>query len=148
MLLVRVQPKKLAEHWAFIKLAIASATPPNVELSEELMLRILCQLLAGKMQVWVANRKDVFPAKAIALLTTSLVEDEVTGARTLLIFSLYGWEPISEDEYRQGLETLAIFAKAENCTCIAFYTIDPNVIKMAEAVGFMTEFRYGVIRLV
>lgn len=147
MLLVRVRPDRLVEHWPFIKLAIASSGPPSVALSEATMLRLLMQMLAGGMQVWVANRVKEFPSKAIALLTTSIMTDALVGTKNLLMFSFYGWEDISDKEYLMGFATLKRFALAEGCTSISFYSNNDRLLSIAAKVGFLTDFRYGMIEI-
>lgn len=148
MLLVKVRPDRLAEHWAFIKLAIVAAAPPSILLDEAKMLRILKQLLAGGMQVWVANRENVFPSQAIALLTTVIQTDELTGSKNLLLFSFYGWEDINDQEYLLGFTTLQKFAVSEGCETMSFYSNIDRLLQLASKIGFLTDFKFGIIRLV
>ena len=146
MLLVRIPISGVAKHWDLIKGSISEAFPPTCVPDEKGMLSVLQQILAGGMQVWACLRNR-YPVEAVALLTTYIATEPITGTKSLLLFSLYAWEPLQRQDYLDGFETMKKYALSEGCTNISYYTANSLFSKLAQEVGFNTQFNFGVLHL-
>lgn len=145
MHLVKIRPDQIATHWPFLRQSLAATVPPTEQPSEEVMLRILYQALAGRLQIWVGHRKRTWPPEAFCIVATNIAQDEILGTKNLNLFGLYAWEPVKDSEWISGFETLREFALAEKCKGITFYAANPVVLKIAERFGFLTAYSFGVL---
>lgn len=146
MLLVRIQPNRLAEHWGFLRSTIAASFPPTAVPDDTAMGNILAQVLSGNMQVW-AVLKNQHPSEAVGILTTYVATDALLGTKSLLLFSLYAWEALQPQDYSDCFGTIKTFAKNEGCTNISFYSANSLLPKLGTKHGFMTEFTFCILQL-
>ena len=147
MYLLKVRIEQIAEYWPLFKQAISSSLPPQEAESQELMTDILQQLMAGKMQAWVAHKKATYPIESVGILTTVIITEPVSRRKSLWIYTLYGWADIPDALYVAGLETLKTYAKAEGCQQITFYTTNQRIVNIASQVGIGTEYTFGIVTL-
>lgn len=135
-----ILPEQVAEHWALVAPMIEEALPPAVGRSPLLMANILKAILAERLICWGVY-KDESPAEMVALLTTEVREDAITGVRNLIIFSFYTFSPLTDLEvWKSGLETLRVYAKREGCSSLLVYTAIPELVDTLERFGWHQEF--------
>lgn len=147
MFLLKATVETITNYWPLFKGCIASAFPPTDVPTEKSMLEILQQLLAGRMQLWIAHKSRTWPIETFGVVTTSITHNMLTGSKGLLIFSAYTWHDAPIDLYEVAIKTLSKYAKSEGCDHIHFYSANPRVLQMARHVGMDTEFTYGIMRL-
>lgn len=137
-MIIKFDYDKIAFHWATLKPAIEEALPPGVVRTPGLMNRVLAELLSGAMQCWLIYEGD--PVRVLGVCTTKILNEDLLGVKSLLIYSLYGWEPLEtfEDDYRR----LAEWAKVQGCRSIVAYTANPAVLSMVRRLGGNTDFTY------
>ncbi len=143
-MLTKLTPEQISEFWEVIEFAIKNSLPPTVgETTEQddKILNILTSCMAGKTDVWACyERMSDQRIKLIAIATTRILFDEASGVRSLLIYTLYGYEKINPELWFDSLETVAKYAKGKNCHRIVSYSDVPIVIEMAKRCGGNTRY--------
>lgn len=139
-MLIKLLPEQISKHWDFLKEAIERALPPVTGNSNRRMLNILEDMLTEKMHCWVNTNSKSGRINAIA--TTQIVVDDISGEMHLLLYSLYGVEPLDKDSWAIAFGTVAKFAESMGCAKVTAYSANPHVVKMAEEFGGDTSYRY------
>ena len=124
-------PNQISEQWEILWPAIEASLPPTGGAGDTEVNNILEALLAGRMQAWISKREG----RVMALVTTAFVEDIGTKVRNLLIYSIYGYGPITDTLVKEGIMTLRKFAVRCGCKNIIAYTNVKRIIDMFEDIG-------------
>lgn len=135
-------PDQVALFWTDIREALRYSVIPLAEATDASLNSILETILTGGMQVWVALGKVEEQERPIALAVTYINKDIGTGTKKLVIYALCGYHFIEEGVWREGLEVLRKFARAEGCTGIVGYTKVPRVVEVAKMLGGKVEYSF------
>jgi hypothetical protein len=122
--------KEVAEQWDAFKVAIQSLMPADESNKEEQLNNLLVQITNNKMQCWTVT----IDGKIKAALTTIIVYDP-TGQRNLLVYSLFGYAPVSMDQWLEAFYELERWGKSRGCSAITAYTDNPRVTNILKRVG-------------
>jgi len=126
-------PDQIARFWPIIKYAIEESVPPIVGEHPDKLNRILSAALSGILEVWVSYNK---PSNKIeALLVTQLLYDDASNTKNLLVYSMYGYAPISNESWREGGLAMIKYAKEMKCNALIAYTQNERVIEMVKLLG-------------
>lgn len=147
MFLLRATPEQISKYWELFKWAIENSFPPTDFPTPKKMVNVLKQLLSGRMQLWIAHRGKKWPPESLGIVTTMMIVDDATGGKTLRIQNMFGWQVVQMEEWEDGFNLLAKYAISEGCTGIGFFTANDSVRKLAQRMGFYTEYVYGMIDL-
>lgn len=134
-MLVRLLPDQIAEYWELLEHAIEVALPPVVGESPDKMKHILENLLTGKMDCWASFKVENKNIAIDGAMATMIVEDQMSGTRDLLIYSVYGIQDIARGSWAAGYETIKKWAKGNKCGRIVGYTSVPSVITAVKRLG-------------
>ena len=137
-MLLRLLPEQISEQWDKIKDAIMKTFPRSEDKID--MNAVLMDLLNGGMQCWVSCRKEDNVIEG--LVTTQVVEDHHGGGKSLLIYSLFGYQMDTKGVWEEGFKTLSIFAKGESCWRITYFTNVNSLIRFAEGRGGNADQRF------
>ncbi len=140
MYLIKLLPEQIAEHWEMLRYAISESLPPIASETPEKMNNILRHLLMGGLQCWITSEKEV-PEYIRAVVTTRFATDDITQTKTLLIYSLYSFAPLSEADTDAMYKPLTQYAKANGCNRVIAYAIDDNVVGIAEKYGMVPRYQ-------
>ena len=143
-MLLRLLPDQVTEHWDEIKGAIEASLPPVVGESEDKMNNILSAILIGGMDCWLSYRKNEKGNEVNGLLVTTIVVDNPSGTRSLLLYVLFSPEGVElgDDGWAEGFEALSKYGKSVGCNRITGYTDVDHVVEMAERLGGEARFRF------
>jgi len=140
-MLTKLLPEQVSKFWPIIKYSIEESLPPTVDEHPDKMNRILSSALSGITDVWALYEKgEEIKLEAVAL--TKLIEDDVSGTKSLLIYCLYGYNEVKEDEWEVGLKLLFKYAKANRCSRVVAYSSVPHLINMANKFGADTDYTF------
>lgn len=137
-MLIHVQPDKVGEHWDFFADVIGDSLPPNIYLNGEGMSMVLSSALLEKLHVWVYEDGD---GKAVFVMSTTVLEDPVTGQKNLLIYSFTSLRKIEPSMWEESFETLRKFAKAQGAVGIIAYTENDRIANYVQSLGARTSNR-------
>lgn len=140
-MLTKLLPEQISKFWPVIKYAVEESLPPTVGEHPDKMNRILSSTLSATTEVWAMYEKGS-EVKLEAIVLTRLILDDASGTRSLLIYCLYGYNEISEDEWKDGLMALVKYAKSNKCSRIVAYSSIPHLISMADKFGADTEYTF------
>lgn len=138
-MLVKLLPNQISEQWRYIREAIIESMPPHIRLKVEQLGRILQSLLQDDMQCWYMVDKEDQP---LAILTTAIFEDQIIGEKCLRIYSLFGFDTLPLEEWKEGYETLYQYAKGNGCDFIDAFTVLSHIEKIAVMFGSPSMMRY------
>ena len=100
------------------------------------MINVLEALLSDKVACWsIADEEKVY-----GVLLTTVIEDIGTKDRSLLIYSLYGFQDLPDKLWGKGLGDLKAYAKTLDCGRIIAYTNNARIIKMVKKLGGEVDF--------
>lgn len=134
-MLNKLLPEQVAKFWDIIKFAAEQSLPPTVVDSPDNMNRLLAAALSGAIAVWVTYEKKEVVVSLEGIVITNFLYDNVSDTRSLLIYSLYGYNSISSEGWREGFKGLAKYAKARGCNQIVAYTNSNAVIEAVKHLG-------------
>ncbi len=136
-MLLQLLPRDITKHWEGLSEAISKSLPPTTSVSRDRMSIILQSLISETMQCWVLCEPSVEKkvSELFAVATTELVKETGSATRNLLIYSLFGLRAVSDDQWREGFETLRKFAQSRDCENIIAYTDNPAVVSLAKKFG-------------
>lgn len=136
-----LMPEQISNRWDAIRYAIERAVPPTVITSPEVMNNLLMSLLDGAAQCWISckNQED---QSVDAILVTTVTEDFLSGTRTLMLYSLFGINPLDDVAYLEGFETLKKYARINRCIKLTVYTNVSRVVEMASKFGWDVEWMF------
>lgn len=144
-MLLKLSADQITRYWEDIKAALVSAVPPLAQADQGHVTQFLENLVMGRLQAWTLVEKKGEGEKATydikALVVTTVWRDLGTGAKNLLIYALYGYSFVSPDLWKEGLEALKKFARAEGCHQIVAFTKVPRVIQIVEGLGGNSDTR-------
>lgn len=142
--------EQVASHWDIVKYGISQSLPPEVKNSNDNLNYVLASALMGKLDVWASYEKIEGKIKLNAIVTTKILVDEFTNTKNLLLFTLYGYNVLSKDEWAEGIKGLASYAKSLGCKNVIAYSNLQRVIDQALKLGAIatTELVFDVNEIV
>jgi len=136
-MLVKLVAKDISKWWSGISEGISRSLPPFTKYTKDRMSSILKCLMEDTLHCWVLTQYDSVKNTTImyAIVTTEFTVDTVTITKNLTIFSLYALQPVPEQMWKDGFDTLAKFAKANHCNQILAFSDIPQVINIVNKLG-------------
>ena len=141
-MLVKLLPSDVTKHWDSIREAMEETIPQEYLRTHDRLNNILDNLLLDSMQAWfVVVGVDLLP-KVVALLITTIFNDNCVRADVLRLYCLYGYEPIPEQEWDSSFETLTKFAIGRGCVQMEAFTGNVLLIERAKKHGWDTRMTH------
>lgn len=125
----RLTPEQVTSYWKLIQQGFEESLPPYTYQSGLKDNRLLTQLLTGNLTAWTAVENNQIKI----VMTTTIIDDELSGVRNLLIYTLanVGNLAISEDLWLELRDVLVPYARAFQCYKIMAYSSVPAIVKVA-----------------
>jgi hypothetical protein len=141
-MITRLLPENVTENWEIVKFAIKGSLPPFAKDSPDKMNRILESIVLGHLEVWVFYVPTPPSIHIKSIVTTSIITDQESQTKNLLIYSIYNFDRGSIEEWEEGLSGLREYARANGCAGITGFTVDPHLIKFVEHAGGSSDVRF------
>jgi len=138
-MIVRLMPEQIAEHWDAIKHAACQSNAISHTIEEQYCNKLFEMLLLEKYHAWVGYQVVDGQREYMGILITGFIRDDLTGQLNLLVYGLYAFRVLDDDLIIEGLQTLKMFARAQNCTKIFGYTSNPRLIKFLKDKDYLTD---------
>lgn len=145
-MLVKLLKTDIDRLWNIIAPMIEKSLPDWVDLSENVMTNILESLMVGNLTGWFIYTDSKKP-EIVGFGTTRIAIDEMSGERTLIIYSLYSLNKITKGIWMNATEKITRYAITQKCTSIAAFSNLENVVKLSEMLGADTSVTYIQWRL-
>ena len=137
-MLVRLLRNQIEEKWNVIKVAIANSLPPTVnndEISTQKCINnIRLALMNGSMQAWVLAEGR----KVLAIGTTAITIDKISGEKSLIIYTLFGCTKLDIKDWEGAFESLKAFAKSVGCSTVCAFSDVDRVKEIADGLNANT----------
>lgn len=127
--------EQVSQFWDIVKYGLERSLPPDVVGYDKTMSWVLAAALSGKVDVWASYTKHQGKITLNGIVVTKLVYDDTSDTKNLLIYSLYGYSQIPKESWKEALVCIAEYANSLGCLSVLAYSTNPQVIKMAEALG-------------
>lgn len=141
-LVSKLLPEQISAFWDVIKFAVDESLPPVVGEHPDILNRILSAALCGMVEVWAEYTKEGDNVKFEGIAITQILYDDPSGTKNLLIYSLYGYNPIDPGSWARTLVVVAKYAKEIGCNQIMAYVTLPHLISLAKGLGANTDFTF------
>lgn len=141
-MLTKLLPEQIAAFWDIIKYAIEESLPPIAGEHPDRLNRILTSLLCSGTECWVSYNRQESNPKFEGVALTKILYDDATDTKSLLIYCIYGYDPIHKNSWLEALRAITKYAKSKKCSQIVAYTEYPYIIKLAKLHGGDTRFTF------
>ena len=141
-MLTKLLPDQIAKFWDVIRYGIEQSTPPISGEAPNKMSRILISLLSGKTDCWISYRREGENTIFEAVCLTSLIFDDASYTRKLLIYCVYGYEKTIEETWQDAFLAVAEYAKSKHCNEVVAYVETPYMVEKARLFGGDTRYTY------
>lgn len=145
-MLIRFLPHKVAEFWDEILPLVQRGVPLAKGESPEKFNNILEALLTERMVCWVSV--DSQQKRADGIMLTMITRDAISETYSLLVYCIASIKRFGEQSWIEGVEALIKYATASGCVEVVSFASNPVSNKWTEKLGFDSETRYVVYKLV
>jgi len=140
-MIIKLLPDQVMNYWPMIKGGIEASLPPVTGDSKEKMNNILIELLDGRLDCWIAFRKDI-EVDVVAIIITSISYDSRGDTSSLLLYCVYALKQTEGQDWVEGYEALSKYARANNCSRMVAYSNDEKILKIVEKFGGDASYRF------
>ena len=141
-MLVKLMPDQVSKFWDVIKYALENSPPLTTEVHYDSWINeVLTSAMSGDISVWASYTKEE-EVKFEGLALTSFEVDRFIKKKSLLIYYVFSYAKVANDNWIEGLKTLAQYAKLHKCTRIIAYSNVPEIIKICEKLGGDTSITF------
>ena len=140
MVLVRLLDEQVAEHWSTIKFCIEKAVPPLPGESTQKYNNLLKEILLGRLQCWALTDEDQQRFRCI--ITTRVDRDSIAEINTLVLYSVFAFLRITEEDAVAIYEGLRKYGQSQDCTRAIAFTNSNSIVRFLTAYGFVEDWHY------
>ena len=146
-MLLQVMPEQVIRLKPIIKEAVDKAIPPIKGESAQKFNNIMTGLLSGRFVGWIVYRQLAGRKKSIGFMITTIVYDEVTETKSLLVYCLYVYERSVANDWIEGLEALEKYALSKGCVRITGMIMDDALLRRVVMLGGGVDYHFISIPL-
>lgn len=140
-MLIKLSVDQIADNWNFIRPGLEIALPPTVGSVANRMSNIFTSLLTGRLEAWVSVEKAEKRNEITGFVITQLLNDDISGTKSLLIYAVYGLSNSSQVSWEEGLKTIQDYAHKNTCHRIIAYSEVESIIKFVQSKGGKAQYR-------
>lgn len=133
----------ISKQWDVIKFAIEQSSPPISIAAPETMNNTLKALMTGRLRCWVMLRDE----KLLAMATTMFTIDDVSKIKDLLIYTLFGFSLVHEEEWKYAVDKLREYAHSNKCHRIVAYTGVKRLLNLIDSLGGNTTYAFAFLEV-
>ena len=147
-MLLQIMPEQVIEFRPLIEQAIEEAIPPIEGESPQKVNNIITKLLAGELVGWIIYRQlDSGRKKSIGFMITSIVYDDVTETKSLMIYCLYVYERSVVNDWIEGFEALEKYARSRGCVRVTGMIMEEALLRRVYMLGGGVKYHFISIPL-
>ena len=134
-MLLRMLPEQVSSQWETIWASMECVMAEQAR-TEKGKSNVLSAMLAGEMQCWLL--KDDEDDEVLALASTCFFYDP-SGRKSLFIYTLLGYKPVSIKLWTEAFETLSKWAGFRGCDSVMAHTQNAKIIRLVNHLGGKAE---------
>lgn len=136
---MRLAPEQIHKDWDAISQAIEASLPEFSSRGDSMRIhQVYKALMNESAECWLLSQGDA----PYVLGVVYAYVDDFTKDKNLLIYALYGYKPIAYSVWTMVFKTIKEKAKSYGCNRLIAYSNLDRVIKIAEVLGWNTDFRF------
>ncbi len=139
-MLNKLLPSQVAAYWDSIKHGIEQSCPSDTVLTPAGLNGYLVALMSGTLQAWMLTDRVDDKIVYHGNLVTKIQTDDITGAKTLLLVSLYLFQSAPDDLWLDAYRALETYGKANGCKKIVAYTTNMAVVNRSKQFQFNVDW--------
>jgi len=144
MVVIKLLPDQVPQLWEAIKFASLKADTIEEKDRQLYLNRLLQSLLSSKAQCFVRLDNE---RQLMALTITRIMNDEVTGEKSLFINCLYSFKRVLDEQWKEEFEILKRFAEKQGCVKITTYSSNKRVFEIVSLLGFTERYRCFIMEV-
>lgn len=141
---IRLLPSQVPRLWNQIKYAASNADRVNERDLPKYLTRLLHALMSEKAQCFIRLNED---RTLMAVVITRILIDDMTGDKSLLIQCLYSFQGVPDQEWKEDMDIVELFAQKTKCKKILSYSNNPRVYELTGQLNFEERYRCFVKNL-
>ena len=138
-MIIKLLPQQIPQLWEAIKLAAVQSDEIPIDVIAPYLHRLLQGLLSDRVQCFV--RLDE-ARTLLSLVITSILVNQLTGQRELVVRCFYSFRTLSEEDARASMNLLKNFATAQQCDRLSCDSRHPRVWQLVSDHGWREESRH------
>jgi hypothetical protein len=138
-MLVKLSSEQIGKYWELIKIGLKVSSHPLMATNEEKLVNIQRALIKGNALCWMEGDKH----SPRTMVITSVVEEELSMTRNLLIHCAHGFRKADADGYKKMVEVLGKYAKISGCINVICYVWNPRIVQLFKKYG--ADARYTLV---
>jgi hypothetical protein len=142
-MLVALLPTQVSEYWDLMKGDIETSLPPIADFGPYDMNNILFHMMTNRMTCWLYKDKE---QKTLGYILTTILSD-ISGVRTLLIYSIIVLDGMAKVEWSKEFETLKVYAQASGCSKIGAFIVNEKILALLRDTEVDTRFVYAHVNV-
>lgn len=132
-MLIKLTADQVSRSWDFLRQHIVTGTPLDAKNVENYANKMLAGFLSGELVCWVEGVIHEEATTIHAVVVTQVLRNNFLDFNNLLIYSVLGLNNyFDQKQWLTGLQTLAQYAKANNCLNVIAYTDQLTLIEIAK----------------
>ncbi len=139
-MLVKLLPNQIIKYWDLLKPGIGDALQQLDGNLPERLNEILGDLLIERMQCWVYVKDE----NIITALVTALMEGFAGDKNKLVVYAMYAFEEITDEDWIDGFATLSKFALSRDCEYVVGNTDRKGLAKTIERLGGEMGYSFSI----
>lgn len=140
-MLLKLLPTQVNKYWGVILEGVKAGLPPETIPDTQAENRLLKSLTSDTMQVWLIV-DGAAAIKVRALILTTVVSDEITKTRDMLLFCTHSFVPVKDEVWLEVDKELVSIARKNRCDRLVAYTREERVIQLMQICGYDTSYRF------
>jgi hypothetical protein len=130
-MMIQLSPDKIGEQWAIIQPAIEAVFESSgIPMTNAETNNILQGMIAGRIQCFVNVVGEVIKSIMVTYFTF-----DPRGTKSLLIYSLYGYVPTTDSEWKDVYDYMKKWAVSNGCVNITAYTQNNRILDIVKKLG-------------
>jgi hypothetical protein len=143
-MIIKILPIQIPQFWEAVKFTVRAVELISPGDLQAVYVELLHALLNDKAQCFVSlDNKRVLKG----LILTRISVDKVSGVKFIQLESLFAWDQITDEDYKEAYALVMLFAQKNNCKYITGKSNNPRVLEIAYRLGFREKHKVFEVRL-
>jgi len=144
----KLEPKDIAKYWDSLAPEIEKSFQSDLVADHRVLNKMLETLLLNLCEMWIIAKSKITSAGDIsAFCITGFRIEMMTGIKSLVIFTLNSFAPLSRGQWREMISFAVQYARDNGCKRLCAYSYHENVIKISKILGANTDMRFLTWRI-
>lgn len=147
-MILKLTGDQVSAYWDLIQYSWLQTNPPPSGVSEAGYLNVLLEnLLSGVAQAWLVLDETDDERSVVAIGVTQLIRDTISGIESVVIRSLFGLKPLSNELAKSCFDSFMLYARNTRAQQVKLDTSNERVKQLARLVGCEKKYETYILPL-